>query len=206
MAANDILKLRIHCRIHGAEVINVMHFVDQAGAAGDNAQALADDFRTNMTTTLQARASTDTFFEYVEVVKIVPYGDAPRVSAWTTTTNGGVAGVTPSATLCEVMTISSATIGRRHRGRIYLAGLSAAQMTAGQIAPAQTTRTVAFATALANRMIVLGGPSLFRLGIWSKLNAGPEPPWSTDAFTRATALTVRQLVRTQRRRQVGVGR
>lgn len=206
MALNDIFKLRIHCRIHGAEVINVMHFVDDIGVAVDGAQELANDFRTNMAATMLARASTDTFFEYIEVIKIVPYGDAPRLSVWPTTTNGGVSGTTPSATLCEVITISSAQIGRRKRGRIYLAGLAPTAMASGQLTPAQTTRTQSFATQLANRHVGFTHPSQFGLGIWSKLNAGPEPPWPTDAFTRASALTVRTIVRTQRRRQVGVGR
>lgn len=206
MALNDIFKLRLHCRIHGAEVINVMHFVDDLGVAIDGAQELANDFRTNMAATLLARASTDTFFEYVEAIKIVPYGDAPRLSVWPTTTNGGVSGTTPSATLCEVITISSAQIGRRKRGRIYMAGLAPTAMASGQLAPAQTTRTQSFATALASRFMAVGTGSQFKLGIWSKLNAGPEPPWPTSAFTRASALTVRTIVRTQRRRQVGVGR
>jgi len=206
MALNDILRLRVHMRIHGGEVLNIMHFVDQTGAAGDNAQALCDDWRTNMTATMQARCSTDTTFEYIEVVKIVPYGEGPRTSIYAAATNGGVTGTTPSATLCEVLTIHSDQIGRRHRGRSYLAGISAAQMLSGQVIAAQTTRTTNYANAIANRYIVLGGPSSFRLGIWSKTIAGPDPPWPTSAFTRATALTVRTIVRNQRRRQVGVGR
>jgi hypothetical protein len=206
MALNDIIRLRIHCRIHGGEVLNILHFVDDTGISGDGAQDLCNDFRTNMEATMRARASTDTFFEYIEAVKIVPYGEGPRTSIWPSSIAGGVATTTPSATLCEVLTIHSAQIGRRHRGRMFLAGIAPAAMLSGQVTPAQTTRTSAFATALATRYMVAGHPSQFTLGIWSKTIAGPDPPWPTSAFTRATALTVRTIIRNQRRRQVGVGR
>lgn len=206
MALNDIFRLRLHCRIHGGEVLNIMHFVDDLGVAIDGAQELANDFRTNMEATLRARASNDTAFEYVEAVKIVPYGEGPRTSIWPSATMGGVVGGTVSATLCEVVTIHSNQIGRRRRGRMYLAGLNSASISAGQAVGAQTTRTQNFATALASRYMAVGTGSQFKLGIWSKTIAGPDPPWPTSAFIRASALTVRTIVRTQRRRQVGVGR
>lgn len=208
MAFNDILKLRVHCRMYGNEVLNVMHFVDTGGLPGDQAQALANDFRDNMITTLRPRASGDMAFEFVEVIKIVPFGEGPRIANWAAATLGTAAGTSISATLCEVITVHSDQIGRRKRGRIYLSGAPAAASTAaaGLWTATQTTRTQAFATALAARYIADGGGSAFRLGIWSKLTAGPDPPWSTDAFTRATALTVRLIIRTQRRRQLGVGR
>jgi hypothetical protein len=79
-------------------------------------------------------------------------------------------------------------------------------MLAGSWIAAQTTRTQAFATALATRYMSAGTAGSYKLGVWSKLTAGPEPPWPTSAFTRATSLTVRTIIRNQRRRQVGVGR
>jgi hypothetical protein len=206
VAVNDILKLRVHCRMHGAEVINVMHFVDDFGLDVDNAQILANDFRDNMGTTLRARACSDLVFEYIEVVKIVPYGQGPRLALWPSNTLGTSTGSQGTATVAEVITIHTDQIGRRKRGRIYLAGGSNVSLIAGSWIAAQTTRTQAFATAMATRYMSAGTAGSYKLGVWSKLTAGPEPPWPTSAFTRATSLTVRTIARNQRRRQIGVGR
>jgi hypothetical protein len=206
MAFNDIFRLRVHCRQNGGEVLNVLHFVDNFGVPGDSAQYLANDFRDQMGTTLRARACPDLVFEFVEVIKIVPYGDGPRVALWAANTNGTATGNSFSATLAEVVTVYTGTAGRRHRGRMYLAGAPTGTSAAGSWPAAQTTRTQTFVTALMNRY----GPAAtnidFRLGVWSKVIAGPDPPWPTDAFTRASSLTVRTAVRNQRRRQIGVGR
>jgi hypothetical protein len=205
VAFNDIYRLRIHQRVHGGEVLNVLHFVDDTGTpsgAGD----LAADFRDNMQTTLRARCGNDFLFEFVEAVKIVPYGEGPETAPWAANTVGTVAALTLSGTLCEVITIYTSQIGRRHRGRLFMAGAANGRFASGAFTASQTTATQAFATALAARYTAPGHPSPFSLGVWSKVIAGPDPPWPTSAFTRATSLTVRTLVRNQRRRQIGVGR
>jgi hypothetical protein len=206
MAQNDIFRLRVHCRLHGGEVINVLHFVDEFGVAVNGSQELANDFRTNMEATLKARASTEFALEYVEVVKLVPYGEGPALSLWPGNTFGTVTGGCPSGSLAEVVTLYTAKVGRRFRGRMYLAGMVTSALSGGSITSTQSTRTQAFVTALMTRYAAVGTAGQFRLGIWSRLIAGPEPPWTTDAFTRVTSATVRTVIRNQRRRQLGVGR
>jgi hypothetical protein len=205
MAFNDIYRVRIHARIHGAEVLNVLHFVEETIYA-DGASVLAADVRDGLGTTLRARAATDVVYEYVEAVKLVPYGDGPVTASWAANTLGTVAGNCATATIAEVVTIYTSQIGRRHRGRMYLAGLTSSAMVAGLVAASQTTRTQALCTAMAARYIGAGASSGFGLGVWSRVIAGPDPPWPTSAFTRATSLTVRTILRNQRRRQIGVGR
>jgi hypothetical protein len=205
MAVNDIYRLRVHCRLHGGEVINVWHFVEDLPAPA-GAQTLADDVRDNMGTTLRARASNEMVFEYVEAVKLVPYGDGPVTAPWPGGTLGTAAGNCATGTVCEVITVYTSQIGRRHRGRMYLSGLLGTRMSSGLATTTQTTATQAFATAFATRYMVVGHPGFFSFGIWSRVIAGPDPPWPTDAFTRATSLTVRTILRNQRRRQIGVGR
>lgn len=206
MAYNDILKLRIHCRMFGGEVLNVMHFLDNLVKTTDTAQELANDFRDNMGTVLRARATSELEFEFIEVVRIVPFGEGPRLAYFTAGSKGTATGTSYTGTICEVITIHTNTIGRRHRGRQYMCAGPGTAMATGNWAAAQTTRTQAYATALMNRYGPSATPQDFRLGVWSKLIAGPDPPWTTDAFTRATSLTVRSTIRNQRRRQLGVGR
>jgi hypothetical protein len=201
---NDIYRLRIHCRLHGAEVLNVLHF--RGDIVTSSASGLANDFFTNMATTLRGRASNDCFFEYIEVVPLVPYGDGPVTVSWAANTAGTVVAAAISGSLAEVVTVYTNQIGRAHRGRIFLSGIASGRIAAGLMTSAQTTATQAFATALAGRYIGDGHTGSYTFGVWSRLLAGPDPPWTTDAFTPATSLTVRTIVRNQRRRQIGVGR
>lgn len=207
MAFNDIYRLVIHQRLHGQEVINKLHFVQELLDPGNIAQNLANEFRTQMDTTMRARAQADLKFEYVEAQRIVPFGDGPAISSWPANTAGSIAsGFCPTGMVSEVITVFSTGAGRRKRGRIYLSGVQASGMLAGQFTAAQTTLTTAFATAMATRYITMPRVGGFALGVWSRKTAGPIPPWSTDAFTIASGLTVRTIMRTQRRRQLGVGR
>ena len=208
MAFNDIYRLRIYQRMHGAQIVNVLHFVEDVNLTGSGPLALANDFVTNMRTTLLARASSNLLFEFVEVQSIVPFSGGPVSVNFPPSSVGTQAG-SLSATLAEVITIYTSRAGRRGRGRIYLTGIdtqSSANVGQGVWGSAQTTRTQTLATALATRYMVVPYNSSWALGVWSKAIAGPTPPWPTSAFVRATALTVRTIMRTQRRRQVGVGR
>lgn len=204
MGYNDIYRLRVHCRMHGGEVLNVMHF--RGDLVTSNEQGLADDFRDQMGTTMRGRASNEMFFEFIEVVPLVPYGGGPVTASFPSNTLGSVIGSAASGTIAEVVTIYTSQIGRRHRGRIYLAGAVNNRIVSGSFNSTQVTASQAFVTALAGRYVGDLHTGSYTMGVWSKAIAGPDPPWSTDAFTPATSLTLRTLVRTQRRRQIGVGR
>jgi hypothetical protein len=208
MAFNDIYRLRIYARLHGGQVVNVMHFVEDIPINGTGAQALANDFATNMKTALQGRAVNQMTFDYVEVQSIVPFSGAPAVANFSTPLLGTVGGSTASGTLAEVITIYTSRAGRRGRGRIYLAGgnTDLNPPVSGVWHSQQTIRTQTLATALATRYMQVPYVTSWALGVWSKAIAGPTPPWPTDAFVRANALSVRTIIRNQRRRQVGVGR
>lgn len=208
MPFNDIYRLRVYQRLHGSQVVNVYHFVQEDPTPATGALELASDWVTNMRATSIARASNELLFEYVEVQSLVPFSGGPVTVNFPASTIGTVVAPCHSATLCEVITMYSSRAGRRGRGRMYLAGAptQSTSISAGTWLSAQTTRTQTFATAVATRYMVVGHPSGFSLGVWSRVLAGPDPPFSSDGFVRASALTVRTIVRTQRRRQVGVGR
>lgn len=208
MPFNDIFRLRVYQRLHGSQVVNVLHFVQDDPTPTYGGLQLAQHFVTNMTTPLRNRAVSQLAFDFVEVQSIVPFAGAPVAVSFPGGTVGAVVGGSVSATLCEVITVYTSRAGRRGRGRIYLAGASTAtaDISLGSWISPQTTRTTSFATALATNYMQEPPVVGWKLGVWSKVIAGPTPPWSTDAFVRATNLTVRTIVRTQRRRQVGVGR
>jgi hypothetical protein len=209
MAFNDIYRLRIYGRLHGAQIVNVMHFVeDLTVLGGSGAQNLADDFRTNMLTPLRNRTSNQFTYEYVEVQSIVPFAGAVAVASWPAGTTGAETAQCQSATLAQVITIYTSRGGRSGRGRLYMCGgqTTTNDLSGGTWGSTQHTATVAFATALATRYMNVPYATSYALGVWSRKLAGPNPPWPTSAFVRASSLTVRTTCRTQRRRQVGVGR
>jgi len=208
VAYNDILRLRIYQTLQGGQVVNVLHFVNDDISGVQGALELANHFVTNLTTSLKARAFSGVAFQFVEVQKIVPFEGGPSIVNFPGGTVGGVGGSCVSGTLCEVVTIYSQRGGRRGRGRIYLppSDTSGTNATGGSWQAVQTARTTTFANALASNYIGASHSSVFTLGVWSRAS-GPEfPPWSTSQFARATGLTVRTTIRTQRRRQLGVGR
>lgn len=207
MAFNDIYRLRIYQTMHGAQVVNVMHFVCNDPAPVDQSLALANDFVTNLTTSLKNRAANAVAFNYVEVQKIVPFSGGPATVNFPGGTVGGVVGNSISATLAEVVTIYSERGGRRGRGRVFLPPPETSTSSAvnGQWVAAQTTRTQTWINAMMARYVTPVG-STFALGVWSRRSGPVMPPWTTDQFSRATAMIARNIIRTQRRRQVGVGR
>jgi len=194
--------------MHGAQVVNVMHFVQEDPLPTVDAAFLANDFRTNMDATIRGRTTPFCNFQYVEVQSIVPFSGASAISNWPANTNGTSGSNSASATLCEVVTIYTSRAGRRGRGRLYLPSGDTTTTNAlnGSWTSTQSARTVSFANALSARYIAHTTGLSFSLGVWSRVLAGPTPPWPSSAFVRATTLSVRTSIRTQRRRQVGVGR
>lgn len=209
MAFNDIYKLRVVYGYGSMVMMNVLHFVEDTplyapGTPG--ALALAQDFVTNMATPLKNRLSGSTTLLRVEVQPMVPFGTEAAIVDFPAGSVGALpfSAAIPFAT--ENITIYSNQIGRRKRGRIYLPSGGDNQASVGLWLSAQTVRTQTFATAIDVRYMRVPYATSWALGIWSRVLAGPTPPWPTSAFVRAARLTVRTTVRTQRRRQIGVGR
>lgn len=208
MAFNEVFRLRIYQSLQSAQVVNVLHFVQDDPLPSRGGLELANDFVTNLTTSLKARAFTGVAFQYIEVQSIVPFSGASIIVNFPGGTIGGVSGNCASGSLAEVVTIYSERAGRRGRGRFYLppGGTNATEAVGGLWTAAQTTRTQTFATALTTRYIAAAHPIGWVLGVWSRAS-GPEfPPWTTSQFAKGSGLVVRPTIRNQRRRQVGVGR
>lgn len=208
MSFNDIYRLRVWARLHGQAVCNVLHFKEVTALPGSGAAVLCADFNTNLGTAWKARnaSSSGPLMEFLECQRIVPYGDVPHIHLWTGGTTGTATGTSYSGTVAECVTLYTGQAGRRKRGRIYFAGGVGNDMAQGQWTSAQTTRTAALMTALLARYGEPAAPSQFMLGVWSRVIAGPDPPFNSDGFAPVISSTVRTTVRNQRRRQIGVGR
>jgi hypothetical protein len=205
---NDIYRLRLWGRLHGQAVCNVLHFKEVTALPGSGAPLLCSDFNTNLSATLRARIATTggMTMEFLECQRIVPYGDVPHVQNWSGLVAGGLTGTCHTGTVAEVVTLYTGQTGRRKRGRMYLCGGVTTLMASGQWTATQTAATQAYVTAILARYGEPSAPTQFMLGVWSRVLAGPAPPFNTDAFAPVISASVRTTVRTQRRRQIGVGR
>lgn len=208
MAFNDIYRLRVYGQYFSVQVVNVMHFVQDDPLPTRGALELATDFVNNFKTLLCARVHAGMLYQYVEVQKIVPYEGGPVTVSFGSANGGVLSGACISVTLAEVVTIYSERPGKRGRGRLFLPPPNTATTggDAGSWSAAQTARTTNLTNALTARYIGSSHPIGWLLGVWSKASGPADPPWSTDQFAKATALVVRSTIRTQRRRQLGVGR
>jgi len=208
MSYNDIYRMRVWGRLHGQAVCNVFHFKEVTVNPASTAVQLATDFNAQMSTTWRARgASTNgPTVEFLEVQRIVPYGDTPYLHTWTGTAVGTAPGTCYTGSIAEVVTWWTGQAGRRKRGRSYLCGAIGNDINAGQWTSTQTTRTQAWVTAFLARYAVFPLPTTWNVGVWSRAIAGPFPPYNTDAFAPIQSATIRTVIRNQRRRQIGVGK
>jgi len=209
MAANDVYRVVIRGRLFGSEIDNVMWFRERAGSSvgsGNNSAALAANVRTGIDTNWRAIASTSMFYEAVQATRMVPYGDGPSEDAWAANTAGSAGASTavhPQS--AAVLTLYTSKIGRSRRGRIYICGMPGTNAASGLWSAGTITGLTAIATTLTTRYGPSGSQS-WELGVWSKKLAGATPPFTASAFEPITSIAVRSQIRSQRRRQVGVGR
>lgn len=120
-----------------------------------------------------------------------------------------------------VVTWLTGTAGRRKRGRTYQYGLLELYQADGLWTTTMVGNwTTALNTFLAKYHANSGTSTAFRLGVWSERTASGcvpvtppnkghinvDNPHPELAFTGITALTLRDIVRVQRRRERGVGR
>lgn len=118
-----------------------------------------------------------------------------------------------------VVTLRTAQIGRRRRGRFYHGGMSEVNQNNGVWSSGLLTPLDAGWLSFFNTYTPAAPASGFRLGIWSYRTASGcetalggkghvriDPPSPATAFEPCTTYVVRPTVYTQRRRVAGVGR
>jgi hypothetical protein len=205
MAAGNVYRLVVRARQFGSEMLNVMHFREKSVGGGDAAH-LAFLFRSQLDASWRNVAHTSIIFEAVQVTPMIPFGGGPAEDTWPANaagTNSGTGGPHPAS--CAVLTLYTSLIGRKRRGRIYIGGIPSNLVANGLWSGPMITNLNTIRTALLGRYGPTGD-TIYELGVWSRLIAGPTPPYPASAFEPITSIAVRSQVRSQRRRQVGVGR
>lgn len=229
MPAGDAYKVSIQGSGQGSIYMNVLA-LRQIGAV-DLVQADFQTFSDGFKDALKAQQSTGITWRSWRAIQVfgpnVDYTVRPceRVGGFAFEGNltGVLAGsdsqqaLPPQSAL--VITLGSNLIGRRHRGRVYMWGLTEIAQDAGTwTSTVISALNTSFATWF-NKYKEAGTDPKIQLGVWSERTAfgcewqGLPPthvqvdsPLPAQAFTPVSGYTIRGTVNTQRRRAVGVGR
>lgn len=207
MAVNDVAQVRVIGSFLGQQLNVVLHFRFKSAGAGLTA-LLAELEATTTTFRDMFTASGSTVASYTELQgqMLIPYGAASQALAISPVWAGADASQPMPPQAAMVATKRTDLIGRSRRGRIYWGGFGVnAQAGTGLWT---TTAVAARQTAMNNMGAVYGegGSSAdYEMGVWSRTLAGPTPPFSFAAYQALDSVIVRPTIRTQRRRQVGVG-
>lgn len=210
VAANEVVKLSIIGAMFGARVNWGWHF--KALTGGLSLQSLSDDYQASIAPVMLNALSQDVGIMGFEVQTVKDDGDETLFDP----VDGNVVGeyLTPSlpAQDAACFSVHTGSKGRRRRGRFYVSGISSVPGSGGEIPAAQHNELEAYATALQNRYCTPGSsPSTqWRMVIWSP--AAPDFVTKKGVHTRliplttdCTRITWDRVLRSQRRRQKGVG-
>lgn len=208
MAANagDIYGVRVFYSGPGGVYENGLSFLARQAVAGDAQLDLANAFTTAMIKNtngglLYAMANSVST-NHLQVEDIKP-GTVATYEHTYSTVSGRLAAEALPAQCAVVMTLATLVKGRSYRGRIYLPGLPETYDTAGAL----TATAIADITTIETNLLAVFGPAgsnaNWQLCVVSRyLNKIKR---ATPVGTAVASLSFDTIVRTQRRRVLGVG-
>lgn len=207
MAVNDVAQVRV-VGSQSAQTINVVtHWrFKSAGATLAGLLTALEASTTTFRDLFVAEAQATLSYTTLEGQMLIPFGAAPQIVPISPAWAGAGAEQPLPMSVALVITKRTNFIGRRARGRMYLPGWGADDHGgAGIWDPTFLGVKQGNANALVAQYGLGGVDADYEFGVWSRLNAGPPPPFDLAGFTAVTALTAQSVMRTQRRRQAGVG-
>jgi hypothetical protein len=211
MAIGDMVRLNIIGAMFGQRVMWGHHF--RFVTAQASMDGLASDYLNNVVGVALIQAITaDVGIMGIEVSDV--RADGPESIFHSVT--GNLVGQIPPPSMAPqdacCISVHTGMKGRRRRGRFYVPGLSAAAAAGGTLAGQQLTNLETYAGTVTNRYTAGGSTpnTNYRWIIYS-----PADPGFVDSegnhtrletiFTDVLRTTTDPVVRTQRRRQLGVG-
>lgn len=231
MATNDVYELALFSTLLNQQIVNRVHFQANAGVTPDatSALALADDFRACLTAANLASSHLATKWTLRQV-----WGAGVTYSTTKPIRSGGLylEGVPTTAAMgsdganqlvplqvAACMKLTTGYLGRRRRGRLFIAGLTVTDLASGLIAAGTVTQINASFTTMNNKYKPGGTSADWDWGVfsfraasgWAPSNTWPRrlvyvgPISTQNEFTGFTTFSLDTTPRTQRRREIGVG-
>lgn len=203
MPAGDVVRLRTIGSLLGQNVQFGLHFRYQT--TGASASDLAASWEANIMDLVKAATSASCNYTTIMVADTDPNGAETAELTLTQPNPGGVAGDVLPPQCAAVISLRTGQKGRRRRGRFYVPGLVETYQQDGRLIGAQLTSLQALAQGIINFYGDTGSETDYRACVWSPQNLEATPPRPGDLATILRTAQVDTVVRTQRRRSLGVG-
>jgi len=208
MAIGDHFRLAFSGGLAGQEIVNVWHYRQSTANTSGNSdvKSLALAFNVGIVPALRACVTVD--FTYVMIEsRSFPLPPVPMVGHDEALADSGdVAGASLPPSVAVVIRRRTAFLGRKYRGRLFLAGVDVAAVVDGQVTDAGTLANLAILGSKLSGPIVdaaVGSPT-FTPEICTILFDEGTGIYSYRA-TDVNGFTVDKVVRSQRRREIGRG-
>jgi hypothetical protein len=209
MATNSVYRVRTLMTWRSQNIEYGVH-IQQVTAVG-GAQDLAGVWANNVVPTLVAATSADVNYNECIVSDTDPNGEESVHFAFGQPLPGALAGESLPNQNAVVIQLSTGQKGPRRHGRLYFPGITETASSNGFVTGAQLTAIQAVGTTLISLFGPAGSNANYRLVVYSPVDLTPPPPrkWKAkeeELITPVTATRVDSIIRTQRRRAIGVGR
>ena len=207
-APDTVYRLRTRGTLFGQRVEFGMHFTRPPG--GTSVNSLIDGWEGLIMPSVVAATSASVNWDDVLVSDVAPTGAEQVLQALTQPMPGTQAGDCLPGQNAVLVAFKTGTKGRRNRGRFYLPGIAEASTTNAHLSGAQLTAVQALAASLISHYGPGGSEPQWRLCIYSPIDTTPPPPKpfkpkTDELVTPITTSQVDTVIRTQRRRTIGVG-
>jgi hypothetical protein len=208
MAVGDTYRVRHRGRLRGARV-ETGYYLTAAQAPGDPSDAAGAAVAV-VQPLLDAATSVEVNWDEIIISDVEPTGSEQVVMSLTQPHPGLVAGECLPNQATVVMGLRTGQKGGRHRGRMYIPGISESNHALGRVTGTQLTAIQALGAGLVSNYGPTGGDPDWRLQIYSPEDLTPPPvkvfkPRPGTRKTQVTSTDVDDLVASQRRRRPGTG-
>jgi hypothetical protein len=209
MASGDTFRVRMRGTLRASTIEFGVHINQTAGTTG--AAELAAHWAANVTPLVTAATSAEVNWDEVIVSDVNPLGKRSVHVALTQPLPGLILGDCLPGQNSLVVQLNTNNKGRGTHGRFYLPGISETYSSNGQVTGAQLTAAQALGNGLENFYGPGGTFAGFRLAIYSpeQLNPPRVRPFKPRPGTIVQLVEdtrVDPIIRTTRRRAIGVGR
>lgn len=206
VAVGDVYELVVEWidNSNTTKMLNVFHFRQKAGVL--TAINLIGEWRTYVENTYRMIPSSGAGIRRYSARSLIPFNtDFYETFLSPTIAGGGNANPCPSV-VTAIMTWRTGLPGRRRRGRTYVPWISNNVHVNGVLGASFVQFNMGdFGNLMVSRFGPGGSSPTTEFGVWSRLNAGADPPFDPAGFTPVTAFTAQPALGSMGSRRFGRG-
>lgn len=200
-ATGQIYQVTYQMSAGGQAVENVLHFRELNGASTPaQIRSSAEGYLAHVAPLI----SNQCIFSNIIIKQMTPVAFDETVGPPVSTGSGTDSGALGNLQVALVLTKRTGTAGKTHRGRIYIGGISNAQMSVNIINASYATLAGTAVSNIMGQYGPSGTDTHLQLGLYSK-TIGGSSPFTVAGWQPVTSIDVQPILGAQRRRRVGVG-